>query len=104
VVAVNALGWLATGAATWTLIAALTDEPVPALGWLVGVYAFAWMLGFLVPLFPGGLGLRDGTLAVFLSAPFGAGAATGLALALPAILAREAVVRAFGRLAAWLFG
>jgi len=30
--------------------------------------------------------------------------ATGLALALPALLAREAVVRAFGRLAAWLFG
>ncbi len=82
VVAVNALGWIATGAAAWTLIDALTNEPVPNLGWLIGVYAFAWMLGFLVPLFPGGLGLRDGTLAVFLSAPFGAGAATGLALAL----------------------
>jgi glycosyltransferase 2 family protein len=82
VVAVNALGWLATGAATWTLIAALTDEPVPALAWLVGVYAFAWMLGFLVPIFPGGLGMRDGTLAVSLAVPFGAGVATGLALAL----------------------
>ena len=82
VVAVNAIGWLATGAATRTLIDGLTSEPVPALGWLVGVYAFAWMLGFLVPIFPGGLGLRDGTLAAFLATGFGTGAATGLALAL----------------------
>jgi hypothetical protein len=82
VVAVNALGWIATGAAAWTLVAALTTEDVPDLAWLVAVYAFAWMLGFLVPLFPGGLGLRDGTLVVFLATRFGAGAATGLALAL----------------------
>jgi hypothetical protein len=82
VIAVNSLGWLATGAAAWTLVAALTDEAVPSLPWLVAVYAFAWMLGFVVPLFPGGLGLRDGTLAVFLATRVGAGPATGLALAL----------------------
>jgi len=81
VVAVNALGWLATGAAAWTLAAALTDD-VPDLAWLIAVYAFAWMLGFLVPLFPGGLGLRDGTLAVLLATRVGAAAATGLAVAL----------------------
>ena len=82
VIALNSLGWLATGAATWTLIRALTEGDPPAVSWLVGVYALAWMLGFLVPLLPGGLGMRDGTLAVFLATRVGAGVATGLVLAL----------------------
>jgi glycosyltransferase 2 family protein len=82
VVAINAAGWLATGAATWTLIDALAEEETPHLAWLVGVYAFAWMLGFLVPILPGGLGLREGTLAVFLATRFGVGVATALVVAL----------------------
>jgi uncharacterized membrane protein YbhN (UPF0104 family) len=36
----------------------------------------------VVPLLPGGLGLRDGTLIAFLAGPFGAGAATALAVGL----------------------
>ena len=82
VIAINALGWLATGAATWTLVAALTEEETPALAWLIGVYAFAWLLGFLVPLLPGGLGMREGALVVSLATHFGTGVATALALAL----------------------
>ncbi|MBA3332043.1 MAG: flippase-like domain-containing protein [Actinobacteria bacterium] len=82
VIVINALGWVATGAATWTLVNALSEEPTPAFAWLVGVYAFAWLLGFLVPLLPGGLGLRDGTLVVFLATRFGTGVATALVLAL----------------------
>ena len=82
VIAINAVGWLATGAATWTLIDALVEGETPALAWLIGVYAFAWMLGFVVPLLPGGLGLREGTLVVFLATRFGVGVATALVLAL----------------------
>jgi hypothetical protein len=82
VIAINAAGWLATGAATWTLIDALVEEETPGLAWLIGVYAFAWMLGFIVPLLPGGLGLREGTLVVFLATRFGVGVATALVLAL----------------------
>jgi glycosyltransferase 2 family protein len=82
VIAINAVGWLATGAATWTLIDALVEEETPGLAWLIGVYAFAWMLGFIVPLLPGGLGLREGTLVVFLATRFGVGVATALVLAL----------------------
>jgi uncharacterized membrane protein YbhN (UPF0104 family) len=102
VVAINALGWLATGAAAWTLIDALAAEEMPGLAWLIGVYAFAWMLGFVVPLLPGGLGLREGTLVVFLATHFGVGVATALVLALrlantlgefAAIGATEAVYR-----------
>jgi glycosyltransferase 2 family protein len=82
VIAINAVGWLATGAATWTLIDALAEADTPNLAWLIGVYAFAWMLGFIVPLLPGGLGLREGTLVVFLATRFGVGVATALVLAL----------------------
>jgi uncharacterized membrane protein YbhN (UPF0104 family) len=83
VVALNAAGWLATGAAAWLLVDALTAGDPPSLGWLIGVYAFAWLLGFVVPLLPGGLGLRDGTLAAFLAATaFGAGPAAAVAVAL----------------------
>ena len=84
VIAVNALGWLATGAGAgaWTLVHALSERETPGLGWLIGAYAFAWLLGFLVPLLPGGLGLRDGTLVVLLTSHFGTGVATALALGL----------------------
>jgi uncharacterized membrane protein YbhN (UPF0104 family) len=82
VVVVNSLAWVATGAATWLLTRALTTGESPGLAWLVGVYAFAWLLGFVVPLLPGGLGLRDATLAAFLATVFGAGVAAALALAL----------------------
>ena len=106
VVAINALGWLATGGAVWALIDALAVEPAPTLPWLIGVYAFAWMLGFLVPLLPGGRGLREGTLVVFLGAHFGVGVATALVVALRlantlgelvAIGATEATYRAWRR-------
>ena len=82
IVFVNGLGWLATGAACYLMIDSLTDHPMPAFLWLTGVYAFAFLLGFVVPLLPGGLGLRDGTLIAFLAGPFGAGAATALAVGL----------------------
>jgi uncharacterized membrane protein YbhN (UPF0104 family) len=84
VIALNTASWAATGAAVWVLVAALSEEgtPRPNPFWLLGAYAFAWLLGFVVPLLPGGLGLREGTLAAFLAARFGAGVATALALAL----------------------
>jgi uncharacterized membrane protein YbhN (UPF0104 family) len=68
----------------WVLVVALSEPgtPRPNAFWLLGAYSFAWMLGFVVPLLPGGLGLREGTLAAFLAARFGAGVATALALAL----------------------
>ena len=81
VIVLNALGWVGTGAAAWLLVRALTDD-APNAFWLLGAYAFAWLLGFVVPLLPGGLGLREGTLVAFLAAPFDAGVATALALAL----------------------
>jgi uncharacterized membrane protein YbhN (UPF0104 family) len=82
VIAVNSLGWLTTGAASYLLVRALAAGADVSLAWLTGVYAFAWLLGFVVPLLPGGLGLRDGTLATFLATRLGTGPATALAIAL----------------------
>jgi hypothetical protein len=81
VVAFNALGWIAMGAATWLLIDSLADTPTPEVAWLVSAYAFSYLLGFLVPVLPGGLGLRDATLIGFLATRFTTGVATALAVA-----------------------
>jgi uncharacterized membrane protein YbhN (UPF0104 family) len=81
VVAFNALGWVAMGAGTWLLIDSLADTPTPEVAWLVAAYAFSYLLGFLVPVLPGGLGLRDATLIGFLATRFTTGVATALALA-----------------------
>jgi uncharacterized membrane protein YbhN (UPF0104 family) len=82
VIAVNTLGWLTTGGAAYLLVRALAADADFSFAWLTAVYAFAWLLGFVVPLLPGGLGLRDGTLATFLATRVGAGPATALAIAL----------------------
>jgi hypothetical protein len=82
VTALNCLGWLSNGAAAYLMLVALTTGDRPSFAWLVGAYAFAWLLGFIVPLLPGGLGLRDATLAAFLAQPLGAGAGTALSLAM----------------------
>jgi glycosyltransferase 2 family protein len=81
-IAVNAAGWVASGSAALVLLRGLSEDVPPALGWITASYAFAWLLGFLVPLLPGGLGLRDATLAAALAPHYGAGPATALALAL----------------------
>jgi uncharacterized membrane protein YbhN (UPF0104 family) len=84
VVALNVVAWTATGAAVWVLVVALSEEgsPRPNLFWLLGVYAFSVLAGTILPVMPGGLGIREGTLAALLASRFGAGVATGLALAL----------------------
>jgi uncharacterized membrane protein YbhN (UPF0104 family) len=78
----NALGWVATGAAAWLLVRALSGEADPNFFSLTAAYAFAWLLGFLVPFLPGGLGLREATLVALLAPRYGVGVATTLALAL----------------------
>jgi glycosyltransferase 2 family protein len=80
VVALNSAGWVATAAGVWVLLDGIAG-PAPDPAWLGGSHAFAWMLGFIVPFLPGGLGLRDGTLAALLAVPYSPGVAAALALA-----------------------
>jgi hypothetical protein len=78
VVAVNALGWLGTGTAVYVLVAAVTGAP--GFVWLAGSYTAGYLVGFVTPLAPGGLGAREGTLVVLLGPRYGTGVALGISL------------------------
>jgi glycosyltransferase 2 family protein len=82
VILLNTAGWLTTGGAAYLLVKALVTHPHVGPVWLTAVYSFAWLVGFVVPLLPGGLGLRDGALIALLSTRIGAVPATAVALAL----------------------
>ncbi len=49
---------------------------------LAGAFALAWLVGVLVPLAPGGLGLRDGVVVLTAGVTLGLGPATAFAVAL----------------------
>jgi hypothetical protein len=79
VVAVNALGWIGTGAAVYVLVAAATGS-APSFVWLAGSYTAGYLVGFVTPLAPGGLGAREGTLVVLLGPRYGVAVALGVSL------------------------
>jgi hypothetical protein len=81
-VLVDVGGWMVAGAATWLFAGALISRPVPGVAFLVGAYAFAWLVGFVVPFVPSGLGIREATLVALLTPYLGAAGATALAVAL----------------------
>lgn len=81
VVALNAIGWLGTGGAVYVLVAAATGE-APSFVWLVGSYTAGYLVGFVAPLAPGGLGAREGTLVVLLGPRYGTGVALLISLAI----------------------
>jgi dolichol-phosphate mannosyltransferase len=100
-VTLDAAGWIATGLGAWTLARALGATGGLDAFLLLGAFALSWLLGVLVPLAPGGLGLREGSLVVSLAAAIGAGPATALALALRlASFAGELVAIAIAEVAA----
>ena len=103
-VAVDAAGWVATGLGAWALARALGATAGLDAFLLLGAFALSWLLGVLVPLAPGGLGLREGSLILSLGAAVGAGPATALALALRLVsFAGELVAIGVAELAALAF-
>ena len=78
---VNLVAWLATGLGFLALLNGLSDEPSPGLTWAIATYSVAYLIGFVVPFLPGGLGAREGTLVAVLAPRYEFGAATGIALA-----------------------
>src|SRR6188472_3223367 len=100
-VALDAAGWVATGLGAWALARALGATAGLDAFLLLGAFALSWLLGVLVPLAPGGLGLREGSLILTLGAAIGAGPATALALALRLVsFGGELVAIAIAELAA----
>jgi glycosyltransferase 2 family protein len=80
--AINVIAWLGTGAGVLVLANGLTDKPSPGLAWAMATYAVGYLIGFVVPFLPGGLGAREGALVAVLSPRYGLGAATAVSLAL----------------------
>ena len=79
--AVNVPAWAATGLGAFVLIDGMESANDAGFFWLTAVYALAWLVGFVLPALPGGLGARDGMLVALLAARFGAGVASALAIA-----------------------
>ena len=63
-------------AALGCICAALATQGLPGLPSLVGIYAVAWLVGFLVPGAPAGLGVREALLVLGLSPLLGQDVAT----------------------------
>jgi hypothetical protein len=76
------LGWLVAGTAAWVLVEGLTAGPAPAFLFLLGAYTFAWLVGFIVPFAPSGLGVREATMIALLAPVLGAAPATALTVGL----------------------
>jgi len=78
---VAASGWIPTGVAAWLIVSAMTSA-APGLASVTGAYALAWLLGFIVPFVPSGLGIREAALVGFLAPSLGVPAATLIAVTL----------------------
>ena len=82
VLALNCAGWIAVGSGALVALTGLVTGDAPSLGWMVGAYALAWMIGFVTPLAPGGLGVREAVLTSLLAPIYGLGAAAVIAIGL----------------------
>jgi uncharacterized membrane protein YbhN (UPF0104 family) len=77
-----ACSWLVAGAAAWIFVGSLAAVDTPSFAFLLGAYTFAWLVGFVVPFAPSGLGVREATLIALLAPSLGVGAATALTVGL----------------------
>ncbi len=80
VVGLTSLGWIGTAVGTYVLVGGLTPGTPPSAAWLTGTWAVGYLVGFVVPFLPGGLGAREGALVAVYAGRFGATAATALVL------------------------
>jgi len=58
--------WIVHGLGAFFVINAITPLSIIKLPIIMGIFAIAWVLGFVSFLAPGGLGIREGILAYFL--------------------------------------
>ena len=78
-VGVNMVGWLGTCAAVQLLVTTVTGSS-PGFLWLMSTYTAGYLVGFVTPLAPGGLGAREGMLVMLLAPRYGTAAALGISL------------------------
>ncbi len=75
-----AVFWLVNGVAQYFLIRSIYSSPLPQVPVLAGIFAVAWVAGFLSLVTPSGLGVMEGTLVVLLSFYFPVHVSTIVAL------------------------
>lgn len=75
------LCWFFQGIAFFLLIKSFYPEVnINNLFSLIGIYALSWMLGFIILIAPGGLGVREASILLFLKRLFPVGIASLIAL------------------------
>ncbi len=79
-IALHTANFVALGISLWCVTAAIVPEDVPVLH-CIAIFTIAWILGFLTPGAPGGVGIRDGIIALGLELFIGQGAGLGVAVA-----------------------
>ena len=83
--ALHVLNFAVLGVSLWCVVGAV--HPAGGIGVLasMAIFTAAWVAGFLMPGSPGGIGIRDGIVALGLGLFIGEGAALGVAVAHRAI-------------------
>jgi uncharacterized membrane protein YbhN (UPF0104 family) len=79
-VVANLVAWVATGLGFLVILNGLSGEASPGVVWAIAAYSVGYLVGFVVPFLPGGLGAREGALIAVLAPRYGAGAATAISL------------------------
>lgn len=80
IIVTHTLLWSCQGLAFYLFVRSLVPIPFSHAGVLMACYAFAWICGFLSFLTPGGLGIREGLLAILLTNYIPGPHATSIAL------------------------
>lgn len=70
--------WLFLGTSLWVTLTPFVDS-MPSILYIIGIYCFAYVAGFLVPFAPAGLGIREAILTFALTPFMGAEVAILLA-------------------------
>ncbi len=74
--------WGLAGVASWLLARAVTQVGAGVLPAVTAAFAFAFVVGMVAVVFPGGLGVREAVLGGLLAGPLGAGVALAWAVLL----------------------
>ena len=83
--AIYLVNYLLMGAILYLLASELFGQAEADFWLLTGIFAVAWIAGFVTPGAPGGLGVREAILVASLGPLYGEGTAVALALTLRAV-------------------
>jgi uncharacterized membrane protein YbhN (UPF0104 family) len=77
----NAVVWVAYGVAFWCLVRGVLPTTTLSVGESIGVFCASYIVGFIAPFAPGGLGVRESMFIVMLQGKVGLSSAVALAVA-----------------------